>query len=89
VVAAVSGVFGAFLEAAVAPDAVTTPSLPSVPLAKLCKKSGIRYSGKTAQVYTVTASDVGSTIRVAVTATSTVGSVTAVSSATAVVVVAP
>ncbi len=40
----------------------------------------------TAQVYTVNVSDVGSTIRVAVTATNTLGLVTAVSSATAVVV---
>jgi hypothetical protein len=43
----------------------------------------------TAQAYTLNASDVGSTIRVAATATNTVGSTTAVSSATAVVVFAP
>jgi hypothetical protein len=35
--------------AATVPGAATSPSFPSLPLAKLCKKSGIRYSGKTAQ----------------------------------------
>jgi hypothetical protein len=35
--------------AALVPGAVTSTSSPSVPLAKLCKKAGIRYSGKTAQ----------------------------------------
>ena len=53
-----------------------------------CDSSGAgcsAISGATTSTYTVTSTDVGSTLRVAVTATNSVGSATATSSATAVV----